>query len=82
MDLGITALVVDGRLEVRWGFGRNQYSPGNVEAMAEAYMEALRELIAHCLAPEARGYTPSDFPDAALNQADLDGLLRQLNDTN
>jgi non-ribosomal peptide synthase protein (TIGR01720 family) len=82
MDLEITALVAGGRLEVRWGFGRNVYSRADVEAMAEAYVEALRELIAHCVAAEARGYSPSDFPDVALSQDDLDGLLRQLNNDN
>jgi hypothetical protein len=41
-------------------------------------MQALRALIAHCLAPEAFGYTPSDFPAAGLSQLDLDELFAQL----
>jgi hypothetical protein len=35
----------------------------------------LRELIAHCRAPEAEGRTPSDFPLSRLNQSQLDKVL-------
>ena len=34
-----------------------------------------RRSIAHCLSPEAGGFTPSDFPLAGLDQAALDRLL-------
>ena len=42
------------------------------------YMAALRALIAHCQAPEAGGFTPSDFPLAQLSQDELDELLGQV----
>jgi hypothetical protein len=35
-------------------------------------------LIAHCLSPEAGGYTPSDFPDIDLSQDELDKLLTKI----
>jgi hypothetical protein len=41
-------------------------------------MEALRLLITHCRSPEARGYTPSDFPEADLSQKELDKLIDRI----
>ncbi|GAB1537692.1 hypothetical protein NUACC21_03430 [Scytonema sp. NUACC21] len=38
-------------------------------------MQALRGLINHCLAPDAGGYTPTDFPLAQLNDVQLEQLL-------
>ena len=32
-------------------------------------------MIEHCLSPEAGGYTPSDFPLARWNQAELDRVI-------
>ncbi|HEX7243841.1 MAG TPA: amino acid adenylation domain-containing protein, partial [Longimicrobiaceae bacterium] len=46
-----------------------------VERLAEGYADELRGLIAHCRSAEAGGYTPSDFPLAKLEQAELDALL-------
>ncbi len=40
-------------------------------------LEELESLINHCLSVEG-GYTPSDFPDADLNQVELDELLSEL----
>jgi len=46
-----------------------------IEALAEGFIEALRSLIAHCLSPQAGGYTPSDFPLAKINQRQLDKIV-------
>jgi hypothetical protein len=43
-------------------------------------MEELRALIAHCLSPDAGGYTPSDFPLANLAQEQLNNLLTGLDE--
>jgi hypothetical protein len=47
----------------------------NIEGLAQGYLEALQELIAHCQLAEAGGFTPSDFPLAKLEQQELDGLI-------
>ena len=49
-----------------------------VERLAAGYLEALRELVAHCRDPQAGGYTPSDFALAGLDQDGLDALLSQI----
>ncbi|WP_313053299.1 amino acid adenylation domain-containing protein, partial [Pseudomonas lopnurensis] len=45
-----------------------------VRTLAEALVEELRQLVAHCLSEGAGGATPSDFPLAGLSQAQLDAL--------
>ena len=37
-----------------------------VERLAQGFLEALQALIVHCRSPEAGGFTPSDFPEVAV----------------
>jgi non-ribosomal peptide synthase protein (TIGR01720 family) len=46
-----------------------------VTAVADSFLAELRAIIAHCLSPEAGGYTPSDFGDVPLSQSELDLLI-------
>jgi hypothetical protein len=43
-------------------------------------METLRQLIDHCMALDAGGYTPSDFPHLHVSQDELDALLASLDE--
>jgi non-ribosomal peptide synthase protein (TIGR01720 family) len=74
----VNAWVRDGRLTVSWGHGERRHRRDTAERLAERFLAALRELIDHCLAPDAGGFTPSDFPAAALDQKSLDRLLGNL----
>ena len=50
-------------------------------SLAGWLLDSLRELIDRCRAAGAEGtggFTPSDFPEAGLDQEDLDLLLEQL----
>ena len=73
--LEINAQVTDGKLRVAWTFSPSVLRRETVESLADAYLARLRELIGHCLSPEAGGYTPSDFPLAGLDQRKLDELF-------
>jgi hypothetical protein len=42
------------------------------------FLRRLRELIAHCLSPDAGGYTPSDFVQADLTAEQLQSVLGEL----
>jgi hypothetical protein len=42
---------------------------------------SLRDLIAHCQSPAAPVYTPSDFPEAGLEAAELAAVLGELSET-
>ncbi|AHG93601.1 amino acid adenylation domain protein (plasmid) [Gemmatirosa kalamazoonensis] len=72
--LEINALVIDGRLEIRWSYSERTHRRETIAGMADAYVAALRALVAHCTAPGVGGYTPSDFPLARLDQAAVDRL--------
>jgi non-ribosomal peptide synthase protein (TIGR01720 family) len=78
-ELDINASVVNGRLEVMWTYSRERYRPGTITSLAEAYLQDLQTLIAHCLSADAGGYTPSDFPGVDLEQDALDAILEQMN---
>ncbi|GDZ94778.1 peptide synthetase [Planktothrix agardhii CCAP 1459/11A] len=75
--IAINGLVVDGKLEMEWQYSENFHQKTTIENLAHAYQESLEILINHCLSGDG-GYTPSDFPDADLNQAELDELLLEL----
>ncbi|MFO0758293.1 MAG: amino acid adenylation domain-containing protein [Byssovorax sp.] len=60
--LDVIGSIAGGRLHLRWVFGP-RHERATIEALAERFLEALRGLIAHCLSPEAGGYTPSDFQE-------------------
>jgi non-ribosomal peptide synthase protein (TIGR01720 family) len=70
----IDGRVLDGRLRLEWSFSRNVHRSDTVERLAQRFLKALRTLIAHCLSPEAGGYTPSDFPLMDFSQDELDEL--------
>ncbi|HEV2735718.1 MAG TPA: amino acid adenylation domain-containing protein [Longimicrobiaceae bacterium] len=73
--LEVNAGVAGGRLQAAWTYSEAVHRPGTVERLAEGWLAALRELIAHCTAPGAGGATPSDFPLLRIEQAELDRLV-------
>jgi non-ribosomal peptide synthase protein (TIGR01720 family) len=74
VEIEINAMVVGGRLQVGWTYSEARYRRETIEAVADAYLSALRELIRHCLSVGAGGYTPSDFADFKWDQSDLDDI--------
>ncbi|MDA3137128.1 hypothetical protein HG619_24150 [Pseudomonas syringae] len=71
-ELSIDSQVYGGELLLRWTFSAERYEPAAIEALAQDYLKQLQALIAHCLADGSGGLTPSDFPLATLDQAQLD----------
>jgi amino acid adenylation domain-containing protein/non-ribosomal peptide synthase protein (TIGR01720 family) len=72
--IDVDAVVRNGELEVNWGYSTNQYRSATIRRLADAFDAALRKLLTHCYAASTAGYTPSDFPLAALTQGQLDAL--------
>jgi len=72
--LEINGQVYGGELNLNWSFSREMFDPASIEQLAADYAEELKALIEHCCQPENTGATPSDFPLARLNQAQLEGL--------
>ncbi len=73
----INCSIFDDQLSAEWTYSSRLHRRSTVERWANRFVAALEALIQHCASPEAGGYTPSDFPLADLNPADLDRLLRR-----
>ncbi len=71
IDGGVSA----GQLSLEWSFSREIHRAETIRALAEEYIAELSALIAHCLDPQAGGFTPSDFTDFGWEQGDLDDIL-------
>jgi non-ribosomal peptide synthase protein (TIGR01720 family) len=76
--LDITALVVANKLQINIIYSDTIYQRTTVEKLAAAFTTSLQALIEHCTEPKAKGYTPSDFSGARLNQQQLDSFLSKL----
>lgn len=73
----MNAGVLDDRFQIEWTFSRNLHRKETIESLARDYLNALREIIAHCLSPEAGGRTPSDFALAGLSQDELNQIYSE-----
>lgn len=77
--LGIDSFIEEGCLKLEFSFSDKVYKPETIRNLVEHFETALRRLIEHCSIQETSEYSPSDFPEADLNQSDLDNLLKQIN---
>lgn len=75
-SLDLIALISHGEFKVQWIYGSKSYHQKTIESLADGFMGHLQKIIVHCLQPANRGYTPSDFPLACLEQEPLDVLLK------
>ncbi len=76
--LEVNAAVAADRLRVDWVYSRNIHRRETVERLAQQFIDGLRDLIGHCVSPEAGGVTPSDFPLAGLDQTQMANLAAML----
>ena len=76
--LDINGGIAGGQLQLEWTYNAHCHRRTTIEKVAEDFINALRGLIAHCQSTEASGYTPSDFPDVALDEAEIDALMLEL----
>jgi non-ribosomal peptide synthase protein (TIGR01720 family) len=76
--LQISAFVTGGQMRLEWTYSENVHQRDTVLNLAEAFLEAARELIAGCQSKDAADYTPSDFPAARISQKDFSKLLAQV----
>ena len=79
--LEIEAGVRDGQLQCGFHYSENIHRRESIERLAEGYLAALRNVIAHCCAGGAKWATPSDFPEARLSQSELNKFLSMISDS-
>jgi non-ribosomal peptide synthase protein (TIGR01720 family) len=75
--LDINGWVRDGRLSLQLSYSENVHRRQTIDELARGVMEALQALIAACQAAEVGGATPSDFPEAKLDQQQLDKFMAE-----
>jgi amino acid adenylation domain-containing protein/non-ribosomal peptide synthase protein (TIGR01720 family) len=73
--LEVNSLVLNGQLELSWTYCPALHPATAIRGLADEFLAALKELIAHCQLPQAGGRTPSDFPLARLDQSGVDRLV-------
>jgi non-ribosomal peptide synthase protein (TIGR01720 family) len=73
--LDIVSSVQGGRLQVLISYSAAVHEREQIERLAENYRESLLEVVDHCVSEGAGGYTPSDFPQSALTQEQLDAVV-------
>jgi non-ribosomal peptide synthase protein (TIGR01720 family) len=76
--LQVQGSVLGGQLRMSWTYSEAFHHRETIERLSQDFITELRSLIAHCLSPEAGGYTPSDLPEAGLTQGELDDVLARL----
>jgi amino acid adenylation domain-containing protein/non-ribosomal peptide synthase protein (TIGR01720 family) len=78
--LAVSGIVVQGKLQMDWNYSGKLHRRETIAALAERYLDCLRQLIAHCLTPDAGGFTPSDFDLAKMTPGALRQVAAQLDD--
>jgi non-ribosomal peptide synthase protein (TIGR01720 family) len=76
--LEVTTVVSEGRLRADFCYGGAVHHPETIQALADGWLRELRAMMAHALESRDAGFTPSDFPEAALSQDELDDVLAEL----
>jgi amino acid adenylation domain-containing protein/non-ribosomal peptide synthase protein (TIGR01720 family) len=76
--LRINASVTEGQLRLALTYSENLHKRETIEQLAQWFVAELRAIIAHRPAAKDNVYTPSDFPDADVNQEQLDKLLARI----
>ena len=73
--LEVNVSVADRQLQFRWTYSHLHHRRETIASIANQMNAKLRELVQHCVAGDAGGFTPSDFPEAELDQDELDSMF-------
>jgi non-ribosomal peptide synthase protein (TIGR01720 family) len=82
--IDVVASITNNQLRVEWLYSQNLHQQTTIETLANMFLNELEALITHCTSTErqyataAVGYTPSDFPEAKLSQAEIEDLMDEL----
>ncbi|MEM6406469.1 MAG: amino acid adenylation domain-containing protein, partial [Pseudomonadota bacterium] len=71
-SIEINGQTAQGQLSLTFSYSQQQYRADTIQQLAAAYEHHLQTLISHC--QTHYGYTPSDFPLARIDQAQIEQL--------
>ena len=78
--LDIYGIVINDQLKIGWRFSQNLFDETEIEKLVKRNIENLEKIIEFCLQEKNRGFTPSDFPLANLDQEQLDKIVERYSD--
>jgi non-ribosomal peptide synthase protein (TIGR01720 family) len=76
--LSINGQVYNGELVFNWCFSGEVYLTATIQALADDYTKAVKDVIKHCLSDNVGGITSSELIGLDMNQSDLDYLLDEI----
>ena len=76
--LEIAASVGGGTFRTTWTWGADVLAEATVEGLAHAFLESLRDIVAHCRSRQGVEYSPTDFPDVDLTEEQLARALAEI----
>lgn len=76
--LNINGSIFDQRLKIIFTYSDKIYHEISIKKLADLYYEALEKIIDYCSSGNYFGFSPSDFPDVNLDQAELDTVLEEI----
>jgi phthiocerol/phenolphthiocerol synthesis type-I polyketide synthase E len=77
-QIHLSAGTVKGQLQLDWHYNTNSYRKTTITRLSHDLIATLQTLIEHCWQSGTVQFTPSDFPEAGLDQGTLDQFLATL----
>lgn len=74
----IVGMIIQGELHFQWIYQPRSHKHSTITSVGKRSIEILTQLIDHCVNQKHGKYTPSDFPTAGIDQAQLDNLIAKL----
>ena len=76
--MDVVGVITDGQLHVDWVYSTLIHNRSTIDGLAQRYVAGLEEIIACASDERLDRYTPSDFPLAELEEAQLDEVLSKV----
>ncbi len=73
--IDINSMISGGELVINFTYSDNLHKKETIDNLVKSYVAGLQNIIEHCIQPESKGYTPSDFQLSEITQEELDDLL-------
>ena len=77
----ITPVIFKEKLEISWSYRPSIHFEKTIKNLSDRFFESIKKLLEYCTSHDIKGFTPSDFPEADLNQTELDALLSELDES-
>jgi non-ribosomal peptide synthase protein (TIGR01720 family) len=77
-QIHLSAGMINGRLQLDWYYNTALHREATITRLSHSLITALQEVIRHCRESGAAQFTPSDFPEAQMDQAALDQFLGKI----